>query len=98
LLRTLGVLMIIMAVVTVGQTAWYSTEQQKCNESFARNLAIRTEWNDQDREALNDLIVTVFENHEDWKQRAAYLEWKATSRRNELNRAQQDLPDIAQCD
>lgn len=96
--RILGVLLIIMALVTTGQTAWYSYEQQKCNEIFARNLAERSKWSDQDRQALNNLIITVFENQRERAQEAAYRHWRRTVERNTRLRSRVSLPDLAGCD
>lgn len=60
--RILGILLIIMAVVSTGQTAWYSWEQQKCNEAFAQNLVERGHATQDDRAAVYRLFRTIY-NH-----------------------------------
>jgi hypothetical protein len=96
--RVLGVLLIVMALVTTGQTAWYSHEQQNCNEAFAKNLAARSQWAAEDREALNNLIITVFTYDNDRRQVAAYRRWRHITTTNERARVAQPLPALADCE
>lgn len=95
--RWAGVLIVLMAVITTGQTAWFSWEQQKCNEAFAQNLAARSQWSDQDRAALNQLIIEVFEGG-DGSQLRAYHQWRQVTTRNQERRARVSLPELASCD
>ncbi len=96
--RMLGVLLIIMAVVTVGQTAWYSWEQQKCNEAFAQHLVTRSQWMQEDRAALQNLIVAVFENDSDPAQFRAYRHWMQVTEENNRAREAHPLAELASCD
>ena len=58
--RILGVLLIIMALITTGQTAWYSWEQQKCNEAFVQGQVRLRKLAQQDRAAVYNLLHTIW--------------------------------------
>lgn len=94
----LGIALVVLALVSLGQTAWYSWEQQKCNEAFSQNLSARVEWEAQDRRALNNLIISVFTDDRDHEQIAAYRHWLKVTERNAERRARTPLPPLAACD
>ena len=73
--KTLGIIITVLALVSVGQTAWYSWEQQKCNEAFAQNLAIQIQTQREDRETLNTLIRSVFTTNDERARMLAFREW-----------------------
>lgn len=97
-LRVLGAVLVVMGAASVGQTAWYSWEQQKCNEIFAENLAKRSEWGNQDRTALNEFIVAIFASKRQAEVQEAYVHWRETVTRNDELRDATPLPDLADCD
>lgn len=99
LMRIFGALLVVMALVTTGQTAWYSYEQQKCNEAFARNLALRSEWADQDRRAAQRFWMAVYQHPRDRTRNIALFQnWVETFQTNNERRARTSLPNLADCE
>lgn len=97
--RWVGVLVVVMALASTGQTAWYSWEQQKCNEAFADNLAARSRWADQDRTAMQTFWASVYAHPQaEERNLVLFREWVQTFERNNERRAATPLPDLASCD
>jgi len=97
--RWYGWALILVSLVMVGTTAWYATEQQRCNEAFARNLEQYQALADRDREAAYDFWSSVARrpNAEERNVRL-FQDWVDTFEESERIRDRQPLPPLAGCD
>lgn len=90
---------LIIAFMFAGASGWFLFEQQKCNENFARNLALRSKWAAEDRRAQNEFWFKVYREPDNRKENLkAFNHWVETFKKNDRKRAKVDLPNLADCD
>ena len=98
--RLLGVVVILLAVFTVLQTVLAADRlaavtrcQAKFNADFARVSTIRADLADKDREALNGLLLTIYQHRGDQAlAKHAFAQWARHTQANENERADHPLP------
>ncbi len=91
----MGVAVVVMALVTMTFMAVTSYQQRQCDEALEAHMVKRAQWADEDREALQTLISSVFEDDADPVQYQAYQDWLRTTKQNVQARNRVGLPDLA---
>lgn len=99
--RWLGIVVAILAVVTVTQSYLASrrlSEVTDCQADYNQRIVdvtrIRSQLADEDRTALNTMLLTIYTKRDDKPaQLAAYTAWVNTVRTNEVERKQHPLPE-----
>jgi len=98
--RILGVIVIVLAIFTVVQSVVTSERlahvtrcQARFNSETAKVASLRADLADRDREALNNLLLTIFrkQGHEA-AQRHAFVSWVHHTEANERERKAHPLP------
>lgn len=101
--RWLGIVIAFMAVATslqVWQVNSRLTEESQCLAEYQDHVAevtnLRAELADQDRRALNDMLIGLYENRDATpEERLALFEnWVETTRRTEQERRENPLPSL----
>jgi len=101
--RILGIVVALLAVITVGQgvvsarrDAGITECQARYNHQFARAMGVRVNLADRDRRALQTMLVTIYRKRDAPPQErlAAFQEWVDTVERTERERKDHPLPEL----
>jgi inorganic triphosphatase YgiF len=101
--RIIGIVVLLLAIFTVVQntrTTHHLNDVTACqadfNHEFAEVVTLRSKLGDQDRKALQDMLLALYrQRNEDAKQRLRTFEaWVKTTERNERERKQNPLPEL----
>lgn len=95
----LGSALIIVALMMVGLSAWTATEQQHCNEAFAKNFSLYVRLENRADQAEQGFWRSVYE-HPNARRRniAAFKEWVETFEETDRLREDIDLVALARCE
>lgn len=104
--RVLGIIVALLAVVTVVQAYVFQREraevigcQTQYNAAIADATRARAQLANEDRHALNTLLLSIYERRGDERaQLRAYTDWVNTTRRTEVERKQHPLPELPKGD
>lgn len=100
-----GVFLVVLAIFTVIQTAYFSYEQNRvteCLSNYNHSLAevqnLRAQWLDQDRQAFIEFFDTYQGNPTEEERRAAFFNLIETYEKNTERRKSTPLPRLEKCD
>lgn len=103
--RWLGVVVILLAVVTVAQGVYFSRQaretshcQAQFNSDFSTALTLRNGWAAEDRAQLTKMIDTVLTGATPEVRRKALEDYLAAVHKNDALRAQHPLPELSDRD
>lgn len=104
-LSPVAIVVLVLALVTVFQSAYFSWEQRRgteClaqyNEDFAIAAQQRTAWADEDRAALKEFMKTYRRSGPEEEKDAAWEALVSTYDQNDKNREATPYPDENSCD
>lgn len=99
--RFFALMMLILSVVTLGSSAYYTVQQRqvtecqaKFNDQFIRQINERNHIGDSDRESLAKLVKGVINAREPSSSRKALEEYLKTKDENDADREQHPLPTL----
>lgn len=105
--RLLGIVVALLAVVTVVQgvvaqrrIADVAECQAEYNDRFAEALQVRSQLADEDREALHNMLLAVYEQRHDSRAERyrTFQQWVETTQANERERADHPVPELPKGD
>ena len=103
--HVLGFSFIMIAVIMMAQGLWLQSQQDKetqCQADYNASVVSvqkqRSDWADEDRKALNDMIFTVIDPKASQGDREqAVQDYAETARKNDANRQANPLPSRTSC-
>lgn len=99
--RIVGGVVLVLAITTVGSTAYYTHEQRQItecqagfNEKFIEQLNARNKISESDRESLADLVKAVTNSTSREESRKALENYLKTKDKNDAERREHPYPEL----